>query len=779
MDNPGWRAAYRAQKEDSLYSRIRGPDGRFQPVEQIMPMEERFIGGFNPPSRPTSPTVQQYDQIQMPTPSFPSGSTRPESPSPSWSAHFQPPEGSARFPEPSQLTHMTAVERSQQLRVARMDPHLQFMVGPLLRYDTVENGVWNGAAMIVTSDAGSTYEPHPILTYEWDPDRPSFLDRESQQQVLHKARSFELPPHPADPHSPSARVLNGSSSHGPNTQRQQVPGHEIWVYAGNGGTFTFWRFMIQIPLGPFEMKIRYSINKGQELDFHVPAYNQNMRWATHSCNGFSAGINPDTFCGPGFQSGYDPCWVDLLSKHAEQPFHALVGGGDQIYCDIITREPELQDWVNQTTPSKRKKYPLSEECRLAIDRFFFNHYCQHFRSGAFARANCSIPMVNMLDPEDLQLAPVFRRIGARGYFFFLIFQCFINPEVDGTNDDPGCHSNKSLIIGVPGPYIPFPSHSFLTYMGPTVWLLMLDCRAERRKDQVCSQKEYEKVFARLRHIPQHVEHLVIQLGIPIAYPRMNFMETMLESRFNPLVALGKSGSLGLKGFVNKFNSDAELLDDLNDHWTARGHKKERNWLIEQLQRFAKHQQIRVSFLSGDVHCCAVGLLKTLTPKSGGSKISNGSSSKIGRVGSSSSEGGSGFSAVEVNGGSRFGNGATGAIGEVPPAEDWRYMLNVVSSAIVNTPPPGGVLTMVNTLASRTHKTMHYCDTDETMIPLFSKDTNGATLKNKYIMGRRNWCSVWWEDTTGELVFDIRVEKEKGCGESVGYAVSAPPPRWIP
>ena len=51
------------------------------------------------------------------------------------------------------------------------------------------------------------------------------------------------------------------------------------------------------------------------------------------CNGFSAGVNPDDFRGPGFQSGYDPLWVDLLAKHAEQPFHVLVGGGDQIYCD--------------------------------------------------------------------------------------------------------------------------------------------------------------------------------------------------------------------------------------------------------------------------------------------------------------------------------------------------------------------------------------------------------------------------------------------------------------
>lgn len=41
---------------------------------------------------------------------------------------------------------------------------------------------------------------------------------------------------------------------------------------------------------------------------------------------------------------------------------------------------------------------------------------------------------------------------------------------------------------------------------------------------------------------------------------MVFMETMLDGRFNPLSALWKKGTL--KGFANKFNADAELLDDL-------------------------------------------------------------------------------------------------------------------------------------------------------------------------------------------------------------------------
>lgn len=41
------------------------------------------------------------------------------------------------------------------------------------------------------------------------------------------------------------------------------------------------------------------------------------------------------------------------------------------------------------------------------------------------------------------------------------------------------------------------------------------------------------------------------------------------------------------------------------------------------------------------------------------------------------------------------------------------------------------------------------------------------------MGRRNWCSTRLDDTTGDLEFDIRVEREKGVGETVGYVQDVP------
>lgn len=93
-----------------------------------------------------------------------------------------------------------------------------------------------------------------------------------------------------------------------------------------------------------------------------------------------------------------------------------------------------------------------------------------------------------------------------------------------------------------------------------MYILLLDCRAERKKDQICSPTTYERVFAALRTLPSTVTHLVMLLGVPIAYPRMGLGEKLLESKFNPMTLLGKAGVL--PGSVNKFNSEAELLDDL-------------------------------------------------------------------------------------------------------------------------------------------------------------------------------------------------------------------------
>lgn len=138
-------------------------------------------------------------------------------------------------------------------------------------------------------------------------------------------------------------------------------------------------------------------------------------------------------------------------------------------------------------------------------------------------------------------------------------------------------------------------------------------------------------------------------------------------------------------------------------------QRERNWLIEQFQNFARFHRIRVTFLSGDVHCAAVGVLKTL-------KVKNKP--------------------------------------EISPLTDYRYMVNIVTSKFwclnylrftfdfpsfprchceyttvrrsilfstfwvffnIRLIRPNGVITMVSSLATKVHRTLHSIETDETMV----------------------------------------------------------------
>lgn len=129
-----------------------------------MPHPEPFVGGFSPlPGQSQLPDISRLSVGEGP-PSPPPKDDRyqnsiyssvgsPPSIGPAWSqSTYDEPPAQDPWVYPTQhLAHMSPVERSQNLRVASMHPILQFMAGPLLRYDTVtEDGVWHGAAMVVS-----------------------------------------------------------------------------------------------------------------------------------------------------------------------------------------------------------------------------------------------------------------------------------------------------------------------------------------------------------------------------------------------------------------------------------------------------------------------------------------------------------------------------------------------------------------------------------------------------------------------------------------------------
>ena len=203
--------------------------------------------------------------------------------------------------------------------------------------------------------------------------------------------------------------------------------------------------------------------------------------------------------------------------------------------------------------------------------------------------------------------PVFCGIGAVAYKYYMLFQHQTVPD-ETSADEPSW-----LMGAAPGPYINELSRSIFVSLGKNIAFLGLDCRTERQvsmpasyvgtltdrsqREEILSEASYELIFDRCRReiIEGETKHLIVLLGIPIAYPRLVWLETLLTSNvMRPIKALGRAGMMG--NFLNKFDGGVEILDDLDDHWTARHHKQERNWFIQELQELAAEKSVRITIL---------------------------------------------------------------------------------------------------------------------------------------------------------------------------------------
>lgn len=635
------------------------------------------------------------------------------------------------------------------------NPPLYLKCGPLLRYTGLrrdrsrvgkEREIWRGSVMIVTIDEQSSYQrpptlrlfkqpmdllPPPPADVDGDDLDPAHVDPLSgQTKVSRTGKTLYAKPVEEIPENEdisrieddsglfaefrSASALQSSSTQKSSRIRKkdgeklgkvrEIPG--IRLYAERG--VTFWRFNLEVELGATQARIAYRINRGPAVGFWVPAKGETMNIMFHSCNGFSLSVDSKEFCGP------DPMWRDVLNNHQTRPFHVMIGGGDQIYNDAAMRQTTLfKQWTESKNPLQKHNASFSEELQNELEQFYLDRYAMWFSQGLFGMANSQIPMINIWDDHDIidvsasrsidewleangaqgygsyphhfMQTPVFTGLGAIAFKYYMLFQHqSIAAETEKTE--------PSWVLGAhPGPYIKEQSRSVFMHLGRQVAFLGLDCRTERQRDEIITEDSYDVIFDRLEAeiIKDETKHLLVLLGVPIAYPRLNFLENILTSRLmDPIKALGRAGLLG--NFVNKFDGGVEILDDLDDHWTAKHHKDERNWLIRELQHIASTKSVRVTILGGDVHLAAVGQF---------------------------------YSNKKLN---------------IPKDKDHRYMPNVISSAIVNTPPPE----MMADILNKRNKIHHLDDyTDEDMIPLFTHDVDGRKRNNTHLLQRRNWCSL--------------------------------------
>ncbi|KAL0045166.1 hypothetical protein WJX82_010887 [Trebouxia sp. C0006] len=497
-------------------------------------------------------------------------------------------------------------------------------------------------------------------------------------------------------HSVTSRpLLNFTSGTGGN---QSSDGILLDTY----GQHNFWRFSLGTSLGQQPQILQYSLHYGpgasmppsQSYTVHLPSRDQPWHWAFHSCSGFSLSVHQADW------GGVAPLWRDLLEQHQASPLHLVVGGGDQLYNDALFKLPTTKTWLAIKDAKERDLAPFNQNMAQEVYEYYFRNYAVHFSSEAMSLAFATIPQTMTWDdhdifdgwgsyPDGLQNCPVFQGCYQAAKRFYLLFQQHTTePRVSQLTDMFG-HRGFSMV----------------KQCGPQLALVIPDARAERTKPQVIDPESWDMIFDRMRALPPSTRHVVMVTTVPVVYPQIPGSEKILETvsgadRGNKLANLLKKTGL-TKAAMSSFG-EPELLDDLADHWNAGNHKEERRMLIEKCQEISAAQCIRISFLSGDVHVCAAGRL---------------------------------YSDPKVN-----------------LANDHRYMPQIVSSAIVNAPPPEGVIKTLH-LCSQAHKNIDKV-TKEKMLRIFHKEPGARRQAGRQA---HEAAHVFMH---GSLVFTLRLEMVK-------------------
>ncbi|KAJ1794160.1 hypothetical protein LPJ59_004590 [Coemansia sp. RSA 2399] len=475
----------------------------------------------------------------------------------------------------------------------------------------------------------------------------------------------------------------------------------------------FYRIDIKVPLHVSkEKKVEYRVNNtGPTYKFFVPGQTTPWRFAFWSCNGWSLSVTDKEKMEMG---GDNAVWDDLLQKHNTVPFHVQVCGGDQLYADKIWRSDIWKPWLAIKDKFVRRDAPFTREMSEFADDFYFTHYAKCFFPSRFGESMETIPIATIIDDHD-----VWDGIGS--YPDYLQnSKVFVQLKEYAFKYWRLYQAHTNQQLARQHGYFGNHGYCWLKQFGPYTAALGPDTRYERTLHQIVEPRTYDMIFEQLDKMSPSVRHLVVFLGVPIVYPRLTYIEKTLSGM--------KSLGLTKLSFISKQRSivniwgEPELSDDMNDHWTSEVHMEERKAFVLRLQEVARKRNVRVTFVGGDVHCCGAGRFASANPA-------------------------------------------------LPPERDFRFMPQIISSAIMNTPPPNLVIRAVHTSAKT-----YFLDqnTDEMMYRLFEKDVNGKAPpnNNEKLLGRRNFSSYVEDLDTKGLIINIHVQNENNKGTKP-YTINVP------
>ncbi|KAJ1732186.1 hypothetical protein LPJ72_003550 [Coemansia sp. Benny D160-2] len=475
----------------------------------------------------------------------------------------------------------------------------------------------------------------------------------------------------------------------------------------------FYRIDIKVGLDVSrEKRVEYRINNtGPTYRFFVPGQTTEWRFAFWSCNGWSLSVSDKEKKELG---GDNVVWDDLLQKHNAVPFHVQVCGGDQLYSDKIWQSEIWKPWLSIKDKYVRRDSEFTREMAAYADEFYFTHYAKCFFSSKFGESMETIPISTIVDDHDIW-------DGIGSYPDYLQdSKVFVQLKEYAFKYWRLYQAHTNQQLARQHGYFGSHGYCWLKQFGPYTAALGPDTRYERSLRQIVSQRSYDMIFERLERLPASVRHLVVFLGVPIVYPRLTYIEKTLSGIKS--LGLTKLGFIAKQRAIVNIWGEPELSDDMNDHWTSEVHMAERKAFVLRLQDIARRRNIRVTFVGGDVHCCGAGRFASSTPA-------------------------------------------------VAPERDFRFMPQIISSAIMNVPPPNIVIRAVHSSA----KTYALdASTDEMMYRLFEQDVNGKAPPNNNakLLGRRNFSSYVEDLATGSLIVNIHVQNETNRGTKA-YSINVP------
>jgi hypothetical protein len=457
-----------------------------------------------------------------------------------------------------------------------------------------------------------------------------------------------------------------------------------------------YRINISIELrdGEGDDDIHWKIDWGDRLTdglFRIARYNQKWRGGFFSCNGFDATVPEQTKS----DLTFGDVWEHLNSIHDETPLHILLWGGDQNYIDFIFEDvPYLKDWVEMEW-NEKWTCDFRDDLKQQVEEYHFNTYVQNWERPEVKNALASIPSLMMWDDHDifdgagsypplLHDSPMMTGLFKSAQKLRLLFQHHTTVE-------------KAREHGLFG----YQGYNVLAHCGPNLVIIGSDGRTERDTETIHHPKSWDTIFEKLEHHIMNITHLIVLFPVPFSFVRFKLAESIFE-RFKNFP--NKCRQVPIVKQTNSIFGLPELYDDLLDEWIHEAHIEERNRALSRFQELAERKKIRITFFSGDVHCCGISRFQTRTKH------------------------------------------------DLAPINDSKLMYQIISSAIVNIPPPRHVLRFAHYVKTKWYP---IADTEEELLDFFQRlPETGRKIIHKKLLPNRNWCYFEQCEETNPSIYSV-------------------------